>query len=127
MNTTDDVVEDEADDGPGDVVDSRAGRDAADAGEQDGDVDVAEEREGVAAGEEVEGDGEESTDEEEPTDGAVTAWRKKKQLSISKEEENEVKTTYICPGLNNLSGPIPPQIKLAVANVSVLGQTKPAF
>jgi hypothetical protein len=69
MDTTDDIVKDEADDGPGDVIDSRAGRDTTDTSEEDGDVDIAEEGERVAAGEEVEGDGEESADEEEPTGG----------------------------------------------------------
>ena len=71
MTAADDVVEDERDDRPGDVVDRARGRDVADAGEDDGEVDVLDdavrplERDGVRRA------GQERADEEEEHEPVV--------------------------------------------------------
>ena len=71
VTAADDVVEDERDDRPGDVVDRARGRDVADAGEDDGEVDVLDdavrplERDGVRRA------GEERADEEEEHEPVV--------------------------------------------------------
>ena len=65
VTTTDPVLEDEADDTPGDVVDGCGGRNETCTGEDDGEVDVFDHGVGVAFGEEPRDDRSDGTDEEE--------------------------------------------------------------
>lgn len=65
MTSAEDVLEDKADDGPRDVVDSAGGRNGTSSVEDDREVDVAEPAVGPFQAEEVGNNGAENTNEEE--------------------------------------------------------------
>ena len=65
MTPADDILEDEPDDGPGDVVDSSGRRDLTSAVEEDGDVDVAQPGTGPPLLQRPDDDGNHKTDDEE--------------------------------------------------------------
>ena len=71
----DDKIEDEANEKPGDVVETGGWRDGAETGEADWDGDVAPDGKRIAASEEVEGEGKDRSDEEEVEQSAVgSSW-----------------------------------------------------
>ena len=72
MTATDDIVEDESDDRPGDVVDGAGRGNETGAAEDDGEVDVFDERVGPFEVHEPSDDGADSADEEEEEEWAVS-------------------------------------------------------
>ena len=71
MASANDIVEGEADDRPGYVVESCRGRNGASTREDDGEIDVFDEGVGELAGDEVACERKESTDEEEEYESVV--------------------------------------------------------
>jgi hypothetical protein len=71
VEAADAVVEDEADDRPGYIVDSAAGGNGTNTSEENWDVDVSPERQGEATSKEVEWNGGNSTNSEEPQEVSV--------------------------------------------------------
>jgi hypothetical protein len=120
MTPADDVVEDEASECPCGVVVGRRGRDGSYTTAEDGDVDVAPVGEREAASKVVEGDGSKSTEEETVEKGVVPG----QTISDTMEGTRNMKRTYIPPALKRRAGPMPPQVKDAVAKTLVDGQTK---
>lgn len=124
MESANDIIEHEASDSPRRKIDTGGRWHPTQARETDGNIDVAPEGKGVATGEEVQWDGSKATDTDKPEHIRVPVRWKMRTERGRREISGK---TYGAPGLNNRFGPIPPQIKEAVAKERLEGQVKPSF